>query len=207
MRADIHHICNRSLRLLHRFVLKPLPKLVEQHDGDGFRILADTECACRGNGHEQVFVKDLTFHKRFGGFNEDVEPEHEVCENEAGDGDGLMFGEQVKEACARNGECCACDVRKKARAIFVAAGVVFGSFGWRCGDTDIGFEGVHDLLDNVGPICGGRVFELDRELLFEEGDPRISDPVESLKLMFDQRRTIWAAETSEVQDFVHGACP
>ena len=44
----------------HRLILKPFTDLIQQHNGNGLRILADAECADRRHRHQKVLVKDLT---------------------------------------------------------------------------------------------------------------------------------------------------
>ena len=44
----------------HRLILKPFTDLIQQHNGNGLRILADAECADRRHRHQEVLVKDLT---------------------------------------------------------------------------------------------------------------------------------------------------
>ena len=44
----------------HRLILKPFTDLIQQHNGNGLRILADAERADRRHRHQEVLVKDLT---------------------------------------------------------------------------------------------------------------------------------------------------
>ena len=41
----------------HRLILKPFTDLIQQHNGNGLRILADAECANRRHRHQEVLVK------------------------------------------------------------------------------------------------------------------------------------------------------
>ena len=43
----------------HRLILKPFTDLIQQHNGNGLRILADAERADRGHRHQEVLVKYL----------------------------------------------------------------------------------------------------------------------------------------------------
>ena len=70
-RLDLDERRNRLARVIDRPVLEPLAHLVEQHDGYGFRRLANGKCRDGGHRHEELLVKQLTASDALGGTDED----------------------------------------------------------------------------------------------------------------------------------------
>ena len=57
--ADVHEGGDGSPGPIHRVALEQLAHLIEQHDEDGLRVLSDGQGADGGQGHQEVFIKDL----------------------------------------------------------------------------------------------------------------------------------------------------
>ena len=58
VRADIHETGNGMAGPVYSQVLEPFANLVEQHDGNRFRIFADAKGSDGGNAHEEMFIEN-----------------------------------------------------------------------------------------------------------------------------------------------------
>jgi hypothetical protein len=61
IRTDVHQCSDGFPGTPDCNALERFTDLVEQHNGHTFRVFSDGECANGGNGHQEVFVKDLSF--------------------------------------------------------------------------------------------------------------------------------------------------
>ena len=62
--------------------MEPLAHLVEQHDGNSFRRLANGKCRDGGHRHEELLVKQLTASDALGGTDEDGQANQQVGDEE-----------------------------------------------------------------------------------------------------------------------------
>ena len=102
--TDVHEGGNGFPGFGDGVVLEEFSCLIEEHDGDGFRVFAKAECADGGDGHEEVFVEDFSVEDVFGGPEEDVITDECVgneveCQGEYGGGLGLLVCEYTEEEC------------------------------------------------------------------------------------------------------------
>ena len=89
--ANVHERGDRAARALDRIGLEPLADLVEQHDGDALRVVAERECTDSCNRHEEIFIKDASVADVHRGAPEDVPADQRVgCEEENHAGHALL---------------------------------------------------------------------------------------------------------------------
>ena len=79
-RPNIHQRGDASAALAHGVALEKFTDLIEQHDRDALRILAQDHGADRRNGHQQALVERLTVQDALDGL-----AQHIISRDEVGD--------------------------------------------------------------------------------------------------------------------------
>lgn len=180
-------------------VLEEFAYLAEEHDGDRFGVLAKTECADCGDGHEEVFVEDFSVGDVAGGTEEDVKADDEVRDE----------GEEKEEAAGFGGKE---EEEKESEVMMICQRVRFCFFVRERGMVAPGsseydavgldlfadfFCGQDDLID-AGFVC------FDDEFLDHEAEGCVSDAVNISDARLHEGGTVSAFEVFESEDFFHG---
>ena len=78
VRANVHQFADVPAAFAHSVALEPFSNLIEQHDCNGFRVVAalfvesQNQGSYGGNSHEKTLVKDLAVPNAFHGLEQNV---------------------------------------------------------------------------------------------------------------------------------------
>jgi hypothetical protein len=78
VRAYVHQSGDGFLRIRNSLLLEIFPDLIEQHNGNGFRIFADYKRSYRRYRHQKIFVKNLTAENVPHGADDDIRTKQHI---------------------------------------------------------------------------------------------------------------------------------
>ena len=102
VRPDVHEFRNTAAAFAHGVALEQLAGLIEEHYGDGLRVVAATgdrqhQSADGGHSHEEILVKHLPVFDAHGSAQENIPAHHQIGDHVSGKTQPAMNGQKTKK--------------------------------------------------------------------------------------------------------------